>query len=125
LSHWRAESAAAREKAEQERERWRLIREEEEKQQADREKEREKYAGVQRKDSEWETVSRSSNTREPESASKHAMEAGRGMSAAKEAAAAVQDTPRHISPSPVDARDLVTGETPRRRGVDAIQVRQR
>ncbi|KAF8532189.1 hypothetical protein JB92DRAFT_2845414 [Gautieria morchelliformis] len=120
LSHWRAESAAARETAEQERERWRLIREQEEKQQADREQERETQAGVQRKDSEWETVSRSSNIGEPESASKHAVEAGRGISAAKEAAVAVQDTPRHSSANPADTRELVTGETPRRH-VDTIQ----
>ena len=119
MSHWRTESAVAREKADQERERWRLIREQEEKQQAEREREREKQGGVQRKDSEWETVTRSSSIRD---SAQSAPKRTEGSPAAKVAAAAVHDTPSHASHSPADLRDLVTGETSRGHG-DPTEVR--
>jgi chromosome segregation ATPase len=136
LSHWRAESAAAREKAQQERERWRLIREREREQEKERERERERereqqveresvrgmlVGGSQRKDSEWETVTNSSNI--PESAPKHAERGGRGLSATEQAASAVQDTPPRYSTLLAGERDLATGEMPRGSVAGPIEVR--
>ena len=121
LNHWRAESAAAREKAEQERERWRLIREQEQKQQAEHGREQEKQSAVQRKDSEWETVTRSSSIR---GAAESAPKQTEAVSGASAAIAGVYNTPPpHTLPSPTYSRNLVTEGITRGDGGHPIEVR--
>ncbi|KIJ51566.1 hypothetical protein M422DRAFT_776791 [Sphaerobolus stellatus SS14] len=83
---WRAESARAREKAEQERERWRLIREQEE-----AERKAKGLAKSTQSEFGWESVATSSKIEE-------------------EPTQKTGEAARRSSPSPVDARDLVSGE---------------
>ncbi|KAF8575234.1 hypothetical protein K439DRAFT_1665143, partial [Ramaria rubella] len=115
LTSWRAESAVARDKAEKERERWRVIREQE--------AEREKRAGPEHKEPEWETVVESSTTEVFRADATRTIPEGTGRrpSASQEAARVVHLNPRRrSSPSPADGRDLVAGETSRL-GADPIE----
>jgi hypothetical protein len=83
---WRTQSAEARQKAEKERDRWEAIREAEKKD-AERRKAEGKNVHLEGHESGWETVGPGQTSR-------------------------VASSGQILSPSPVDARDLVTGEPP-------------
>jgi type IV secretory pathway VirB10-like protein len=91
LVEWRARSAEQRQKAEAERAKWETVRAEKEK------------AGVDWKDSVLEERRRSLRLSE-------SMTASSSVSGWENVRA---ETEGGASPSPADARDLVTGETPR------------